>query len=78
MARPIQNQSGNREPASFRDRAMSEGEKRLQQFAHTAKELEHDIEQYMHATENYVRKNPVKSTILAGVVGLVLGKLLSK
>lgn len=75
MARPIEN-SGR--PASFRDRAMANGEKRLHQFTQTAAELEHEIEEYWHVAEGYMKKNPVKSTIIAGVVGLFLGKLLSK
>lgn len=40
--------------------------------------LEHEFKRYSEDTEQYIKKNPVKSTIFAGIAGLLLGKLLSK
>ncbi len=75
MARPIQN---SERPTSFSDKMKLNGERKMQQFTRTASDLEHEIEVYWHQAEGYMKKNPVKSTIIAGVVGLFLGKLLSK
>ncbi len=39
---------------------------------------EHELKRYSENVDTYIKKNPVKSTLIAGVLGLMLGKLLSK
>jgi ElaB/YqjD/DUF883 family membrane-anchored ribosome-binding protein len=40
--------------------------------------LEEEVKKYGDNMDKYIKKNPVKSTVIAGVVGLLLGKLLSR
>ncbi len=67
MARPIEDIKSN---------AFSE--RRMHQFTEKAHELEHEVELYARQTEKYIKNNPVKATIIAGVLGILVGKLLSK
>lgn len=50
---------------SFFDRMMEKGE-----YA------EEEIKKYAKTADHYIQKHPVRSTIIAGVVGLLLGKLI--
>jgi len=40
--------------------------------------FEEEVKKYGDTMDRYIKKNPVKSTVIAGVVGLFLGKLLSR
>jgi ElaB/YqjD/DUF883 family membrane-anchored ribosome-binding protein len=39
---------------------------------------EEEFKKHADTLEKYIKKHPVRSTLIAGVAGLVLGKLLSK
>lgn len=53
-------------------------EARIEELRERAHEIEEDMEAYAKAAKQYIKKNPIKSTVLAGIAGIVLGKLLSK
>ena len=51
-------------------------ESRLEDLKVKAEEIEVEVEVYTKAVAQYIKKNPIKSTVMAGVAGLLLGKLL--
>ena len=53
-------------------------ESRIEELKGKAEEIEQEVEVYTKAVTHYIKKNPVKSTIIAGVAGIFLGKLLGK
>lgn len=54
------------------------GEAFFTRMKEKSEHLEHELKRYGDNTEQYIKKNPVKSTILAGIAGLILGKFLSR
>ncbi|MFI4956363.1 MAG: hypothetical protein ACHQAX_04045 [Gammaproteobacteria bacterium] len=53
-------------------------ESRIEDLKEKAEEIEQEVEVYTKAVGQYIKKNPIKSTIIAGVAGIFLGKLLGK
>lgn len=53
-------------------------EARIEDLKEKAHELEEEMEVYAKAIKQYIKKNPVKSTVIAGIGGILLGKLLGK
>lgn len=42
----------------------------------TAAKLQKEVEQYTDTVANYIKKNPLKSALIAGGIGLIVGRLL--
>lgn len=40
--------------------------------------LEDELKKYGDSMDIYIKKNPVKATVIAGVAGLILGKFLAR
>lgn len=55
-----------------------EHEALLDRMIEKGEHAEEELKKYADTVEKYIKKHPVKSTILAGVAGLLLGKLLAK
>ncbi len=51
-------------------------ESRLEDLKDKAEEIELEVEVYTKAVAQYIKQNPIKSTVIAGVAGIFLGKLL--
>ncbi len=54
----------------------SEAESLIREINEKAETIEDELEAYTKATTNYIKKNPVKSTVIAAVAGIIVGKLL--
>lgn len=54
------------------------GEALFTRIREKSEHWEHELKKYGDNADQYIRKNPVKSTIMAGIAGLLLGKFLSK
>jgi ElaB/YqjD/DUF883 family membrane-anchored ribosome-binding protein len=61
------NNLGEGQGGAFFSRMMEKGE-----------HLEEELKKYGDTLDVYIKKNPVKSTVIAGVAGLLLGKFLSR
>jgi ElaB/YqjD/DUF883 family membrane-anchored ribosome-binding protein len=63
---------------SLEHNASAKAEALIHEIAQRSSKLGSDVQEYTDATAQYIRRHPVRSTIIAGVAGLILGKLLSK
>jgi ElaB/YqjD/DUF883 family membrane-anchored ribosome-binding protein len=61
--------------------SLSEASENVPFFTRMKEKSEHieeEVKKYGDSMDRYIKKNPVKSTVIAGVVGLILGKFLAK
>jgi ElaB/YqjD/DUF883 family membrane-anchored ribosome-binding protein len=52
----------------------SEAENLIHSMTEKAEAIEHEVEAYAKQTTQYIKKNPVKSTVIAAVAGILFGK----
>jgi ElaB/YqjD/DUF883 family membrane-anchored ribosome-binding protein len=60
------------------EQSLGNAESLFTRMREKGEHFEHELKRYSDTVDTYIRKNPVKSTIMAGIAGLLLGKLLSK
>lgn len=53
-------------------------DKLIEQGHKLTSQLQTEVAEYTDTVANYVKKNPVKSALIAGGIGLLLGHLLKK
>lgn len=58
------------------EHAGDKSDEMIQQGHEAAAKLQKDVEQYTDTVANYIKKNPLKSALIAGGIGLLLGRLL--
>lgn len=63
---------------NFEQCESSKMEALIHDLASKSSKIGAEVQEYGDATAQYIRRHPVRSTIIAGVAGLLLGKLLSK
>lgn len=61
----------SQEAADASDKALNEGMKNINK-------AQDNLKEYADSAFAYIEKNPLKSALIAGTAGLILGKLLSK
>lgn len=59
-------------------RAAAKTEALLHEIASKSGKITSEVQEYTDATAQYIRRHPVRSTIIAGLAGIIVGKLLSK
>lgn len=57
---------------------LSNGEAFFSRMKEKSEFFEHEIKKYGDSLDHYIKKNPVKATVIAGVAGLLLGKFIAK
>lgn len=62
----------------FPNKKTNKPEDFLHKIVGKSGQLKTDLEGYSEVTVQYIRRHPVRSTLIAGLAGIVLGKLLSK
>lgn len=63
---------------SLENRATAKAEALFHELASKSGRITSEMKDYTEATTQYIRRHPVRSTIFAGIAGIILGKLLSK
>lgn len=70
--------TGPKEAFSKIENLEHKAESFLHDIASRSGKLSSEVQEYGDATAQYIRRHPVRSTIIAGVAGIIIGKLLSK
>jgi ElaB/YqjD/DUF883 family membrane-anchored ribosome-binding protein len=60
------------------DKAVANGEAFFTVMKEKGEHMEQEVKKYADNVESYIKQHPVKSTIFAGIAGLILGKFLMK
>lgn len=63
---------------NFEHNTAAKAEAFLHEIANKSSKISSDVQEYTDATAQYIRRHPVRSTLIAGIAGLIIGKLLSK
>lgn len=57
---------------------IEEMKEKANEIKEKAHEIEEEVEAYAKIAKQYIKKNPVKSTVIAGIAGIFIGKLLGR
>ena len=68
----------NSDMKNFEQKATDKTEAFVHKLVGKSQEIKSEIEEYTDVATQYVQRHPVRSTLLAGLAGIILGKLLSK